>query len=114
MSVYEVFCDSCGAVLPHTTGHNQIVCTVCRAVREVDVRQLDAVMAYAELLPVEDMRDCAWCDGKRPVGHDCPAGAVGCTTRQPDETPCGCCLRCLAVMAEDFARYGSPSDLDTP
>jgi hypothetical protein len=62
---------------------------------------------------VEDMRDCGWCKEKLPADHDCPAGAVGCTTRQPDETPCGCCLRCLAAMATD-PRYGSHSDIDTP
>lgn len=113
MSVYEVFCDPCGAVLPHDADRGEIACKRCGLVREVDVRQLAAVMAYAELLPVEDMRDCVWCNAKKPVGHDCPAGAVGCTTRQPDETPCGCCLRCLAAMADD-PRYGSPADLDTP
>ena len=102
MSVYEVFCDPCGAVLPHTTGHNQIVCTVCRAVREVDVRQLDAVMAYAELLPVEDMRDCGWCDGKRPVGHDCSASAVDCALNPPDGPSCGRCSGCLATQAKDL------------
>jgi hypothetical protein len=63
---------------------------------------------------VEDMQFCPWCNERKPVGHDCPAGAVGCTTRQPDETPCGCCLRCLEAMATDLIRFGSPSDPDTP
>jgi hypothetical protein len=111
---YKAFCEGCGAVLPHEAGDGEIACTGCGLSREVDVRQLAAVMAYAELLPVQEMRFCDWCNERKPVGHDCPAGAVGCTTRQPDETPCGCCLRCLAAMAEDVARYGSPSDLDTP
>ncbi|MFI7448161.1 hypothetical protein ACIBQX_11740 [Nonomuraea sp. NPDC049714] len=63
---------------------------------------------------VEDMRYCDWCDAWLPVDHDCSAGAVGCTKRQPDETPCGACLACIAAMTADLARYGSPSDIETP
>lgn len=112
MSVYEVFCDPCGAVLPHDADRGEIACKRCGLVREVGAELLAAVMAFASP-PVQDMRYCDWCRQTRAVGHHCPAGAVGCTTRQPDETPCGCCLRCLAAMADD-PRYGTPADLHTP
>lgn len=120
MSVYDVFCDPCGAVRPHAAGDGLIVCTGCGLVREVDVRQLAAVMAYAELLPVQDTRYCDWCRQTREVGHDCPAGAVGCTTNPPDGPTCGTCGACVAAMTADLRRrehpfaddpYGSPSDL---
>jgi len=63
---------------------------------------------------VRDMRFCPWCRETREVGHDCPAGAVGCTERQPDEPPCGICSACLDAQKADLIRYGSPSDSDTP
>lgn len=114
MSVYPVLCPECEAVLPHSTDldlPDLIACTGCGLVREVKAELLAAVMAFAVQPPVQDMRFCPWCKETREVGHDCPAGAVGCTTRQPDETPCGCCLRCLSAMATD-PRYRSTSDLD--
>jgi dissimilatory sulfite reductase (desulfoviridin) alpha/beta subunit len=73
--------------------------------------------------PVDEIRYCDWCDAWLPADHDCPASAVGCTTRQPDETPCGGCGSCIAAMTADLRRrehpftegpYGSPSDIDTP
>jgi hypothetical protein len=114
VSVIEVFCPSCREVHPHAADETRLACTGCGAVRAADEGLLVAALAVASMPPVQDMRDCPWCRETREVGHDCPAGAVGCTTRQPDETPCGCCLRCLSAMAEDFARHGSPSDIDTP
>ena len=72
---------------------------------------------------VQDMRDCAWCNAKKPVGHDCPAGAVGCTAGRDDGTTCGECEACTRAQTQSLAArdaefrldpYGSPSDIDTP
>lgn len=113
MSVIQAWCDRCKQVQPHASGDTTLVCGRCGLLRQVDETLLVAALAVASMPPVQDMRFCPWCSETREVGHDCPAGAVGCIKRQPDETPCGCCLRCLAAMATD-PRYGSPSDLDTP
>ncbi|MFI6594908.1 hypothetical protein ACIBHX_01600 [Nonomuraea sp. NPDC050536] len=69
---------------------------------------------------VQDMRFCPWCFERKPAGHDCPAGAVGCTTREPDDLPCGICRGCQQTQLDDYARrraefeHGSPTDLDHP
>ena len=119
MSVIDVFCRSCNAVHPHATDDNTIVCTGCGAISHADTDVLTFVLTAAEQ-PVLDMRDCRWCNEMKPVGHDCPAGAVGCTDRQPEETPCGECDRCREVQRQDLGRraaefeHGSPSDLLLP
>jgi hypothetical protein len=64
--------------------------------------------------PVVAMADCAWCNAKKPVGHDCPAGAVGCTAGRADGTTCGECGSCLDAQRADLIRYGTPNDLDIP
>ncbi|MFI6296779.1 hypothetical protein ACIBEJ_34680 [Nonomuraea sp. NPDC050790] len=114
MAVVSVFCHACKAVHPHAAGGELIVCTGCGSERAVDSTLLMAAVTVAE------MAFCPWCKETKPVGHDCPAGAVGCTERQPDETPCGVCARCQQVQLDDFqrrselGRYGSPSDIDSP
>ncbi|MGA4989960.1 hypothetical protein [Nonomuraea bangladeshensis] len=69
-------------------------------------------------MSVIDMRFCPWCRSTLPADHVCPAGAVGCTSRPPDDTPCGCCLACIAAMTAHLSRaeyeHGSPSDLNHP
>jgi hypothetical protein len=114
VSVIEVFCPSCLQVHPHAADETRLACTGCGVVRAADEGLLVAALAVASMSPVQDVQYCPWRRSTLPADHDCSAGAVGCTPRQPDETPCGCCLRCLAAIAEDFARHGSPSDIDTP
>lgn len=69
---------------------------------------------------VQDMRDCRWCNETKPVGHDCPAGAVGCTTNPSDGPTCGARQACYRAQAQSLAAeftrdpYGSPSDIDIP
>lgn len=116
MSVIDVWCPSCHAVRPHAANDELVACTGCGAVRtDLGEGLAVAALTVAELPPVVDVADCRWCNGMRPVGHDCPAGAVGCTSRAPDETPCGACLACIAAMTADLGRaefeHGSPSDL---
>lgn len=71
-------------------------------------------------MAVEDMSSfCPWCNERKPAEHTCPAGSVGCTERDPGETPCGGCGSCIAAMTADLARraeyeHGSPSDIDIP
>ncbi|SET52179.1 hypothetical protein SAMN05421811_103298 [Nonomuraea wenchangensis] len=66
------------------------------------------------------MRFCPWCRSTLPADHVCPAGAVGCTNRPPDDTPCGGCPACIAAMTADLARradlieHGTPNDLYNP
>jgi hypothetical protein len=69
------------------------------------------------------MADCRWCNEKKPVGHDCPAGAVGCENNPPDGPTCGRCQPCYRAQAADLAArddehkrdpYGSPSDISFP
>lgn len=73
--------------------------------------------------PVQDMRFCPYCRETKSVGHDCPAGAVGCTAGREDGTTCGVCPPCLAAQRQGLAArdaefkrdpYGSPSDIDHP
>ncbi|MEU8151702.1 hypothetical protein [Nonomuraea sp. NPDC048901] len=71
--------------------------------------------------PVQGMRDCRWCNAMKPVGHDCPASAVGCTAGREDGSTCGACTACttaqrqwLATRQADAEMYSSPSDLDSP
>ena len=65
-------------------------------------------------MDVQDMRFCPYCNETKAVGHDCPAGAVGCTTNPPDGPTCGECVPCLNAQRADLIRYGSPNDLDHP
>ncbi|MFC4006545.1 hypothetical protein ACFOY2_04890 [Nonomuraea purpurea] len=67
--------------------------------------------------PVQAMEFCPWCRGRKPAGHVCPAGAVGCTTNPPGGDCCGVCSRCQQAQLDDYARRsidGSPSDLINP
>lgn len=110
MSVLEQWCGACQATHPHAAGHGMVVCTGCGLVNRVHPDLL-ALALSAE--PVQGVAFCRWCRETQPVGHDCPAGAVGCTERAADETPCGGCEACIAAQRSD-PRYGSPSDLDAP
>ena len=118
MKTLDQWCLSCRASHPHERADGAVVCGGCGQVTPVPEALLD--LAFTDAPPVVEMADCRWCNATRPVGHDCPAGAVGCTTRQPDETPYGICDRCKQVQGLDLAlkadarRYGSPSDLYTP
>ncbi|HEY9370985.1 hypothetical protein [Streptomyces sp.] len=120
MSVIDVWCPSCGAVRPHAANDELVACTGCGAVRtDLGEGLAVAALTVAELPPVADMRPCPWCRETKAVGHDCPAGAVGCSEREPDNSPCGACQACISAMTADLGRraefeYGSPSDLYTP
>jgi DNA-directed RNA polymerase subunit RPC12/RpoP len=107
----HVWCQTCTATTAHLLATATITCPHCRTARVVDEPVALVAEAISEPAPVQDMRDCGWCKERLPADHVCPAGAVGCTTRQPDETPCGACLGCIAAMTADLVRYGSPSDL---
>lgn len=117
MNARDQWCFDCKAMHPHERAEGGVVCTGCATHTEAPAELLD--LAFAEPVPVQGMERCPWCRTSMPVGHVCPAGAVGCTKRQPDETPCGACDRCYEVQGVDLARraefeHGSPSDLYTP
>ncbi|HEY9373174.1 hypothetical protein [Streptomyces sp.] len=119
MSVIDVFCNGCKQVHPHASGEGRIVCTGCGLVSEADDSLLIAALNFASSLPVQDMRFCPWCRETKPVGHDCLAGAVGCTTNPPEGPACGACSGCTGTQSVDLARraefeHGSPSDLHHP
>lgn len=104
---------ACGAVEPACMSRTQLVrCGACPACL--------AVVARAQSgSPVQDLADCRWCNAMKPVGHDCPAGAVGCTTNPPEGPACGACSGCTGTQSVDLARraeseHGSPPDLDSP
>lgn len=107
MNARDQWCFDCKALHPHERAGNGVVCTGCGISTDVPAELLD--MAFSEPPQVEGMRPCPWCRESKPVGHDCPAGAIGCTERQPDETPCGGCGACVAAMTADLARR---ADLD--
>lgn len=104
-------CSVCGVEGgTHRYDGDELVCRECGASRRPE----------PELVAVVEVRHCPWCRATLPVGHDCPAGAVGCLSRGATEPPCGACECCLTAQATDLAlradliRYGSPSDADTP
>lgn len=119
MSVIEVFCRACNAVHPHAADDGVIVCTGCGLVLRVDADVLAFVLTAAEQ-PVLDMRFCPYCRETKPVGHDCPAGVVGCENNPPDGPTCGACQPCYRAQAQhlavqdDYRRYGSQPDIDIP
>lgn len=121
MSVIDIWCPSCRAVRPHAANDELVACTGCGAVRaDLGEGLAVAALTVSELPPVVDMRFCRWCRESKPVGHDCPAGAVGCTLNPPDGPACGHCSGCLGTQAEDLSsrraefEHGSPSDIDNP
>lgn len=93
---WPVWCPTCRESTPHVSNGAEITCTGCWVVRPDDVTILAS--------HVQDMRFCAWCNEKKPVGHDCPPGAVGCTAGREDETTCGECEPCKRAQAEFYAR----------
>ena len=114
MSVINVWCVACHAVRRHVATDDMVACTGCGNIRrDLGEGLAVAALTVAELPPVDDMRDCAWCNEKKPVGHDCPAGAVGCTAGREDGTTCGECGPCLTAQRSD-PRYGSQPDIDIP
>jgi hypothetical protein len=98
-------CPACGAERgPHRYDGDELACLSCGTPREVEPELVVAVL---------DMRFCDWCRATLPVGHDCPAGAVGCLTRGPADAACGACERCLAVQAADLAMRDFLACIDT-
>ncbi|MFI7642432.1 hypothetical protein [Nonomuraea sp. NPDC049400] len=115
MGIPDQYCQGCQALHPHEAGENTVTCTGCGLVTEVSPDLIQLVTSP----PVEGVAFCAWCKETKAADHVCPAGAVGCTERAPEETPCGGCGACIAAMTADLARraefeHGSPSDLYTP
>ena len=106
-----LYCQTCDRRRPHRCSGSSATCGTCGTVRPVEG---DLLPAEPHETPVVDMRFCRWCNRTMPADHVCPAGAVGCATRHPDEDPCGGCPGCLAAQHAMEARYGSPSDLDHP
>jgi hypothetical protein len=114
MSVIDIWCITCAAVRPHAANEDLMACTGCGQIRHGLGEGLAvAALTVAEMPPVDDMRDCRWCNEKKPADHDCPAGAVGCTAGRGDGTTCGECGPCLDAQRSD-PRYGSLNDLDIP
>lgn len=124
MSVVPIWCAVCTAVRPHVANDERVSCIGCGNIRrDLGEGLAVAALTVAELAPVDDMRFCAWCNERKPVGHDCPAGAVGCTAGRDDGTTCGECGPCTRAQTQDLAArdaefrldpYGSPSDIDHP
>lgn len=88
----------------HRYDGDELVCLSCGASRSPEAGLVAAVTG---------VEFCPWCRATLPVGHDCPAGAVGCLTRGPADAACGACERCLAVQAADLAMRDFLACIDT-